>query len=113
LWKVNATARYEWIIGDFNAHLQGSLDHESGTWSDLRKYERALLGKNKAFTMADFTAGIDKDSWTLELYLKNAFDERAELGRYAECAPGTCGAEPYILPSQPRTIGLTFSQKFD
>jgi outer membrane receptor protein involved in Fe transport len=113
LWKINATARYEWTIGDFNAHIQGSLDHESGTWSDLRLAERALLGKNKAFTMADFTAGIDKDNWALELYIKNAFDERAQLGRYGECTPGTCGEQPYILTSQPRTIGLTFSQKFD
>jgi len=113
LWKINGTARYQWLIGDgFHAHVQGSVLHSSGTWSDLRLFERALLGKNKSYTMFDFTTGIDRDNWSLELYIKNAFDERAQLGRYAECTPGTCGYEPYILPSQPRTIGLTWSQKF-
>ena len=112
-WKLNGTARYEWALdSDFHAHVQGSFIHSSGTWSDLRIAERTLLGKNNAYTMFDFTTGIDKDNWALELYIKNAFDERAQLGRYAECTPGTCGFEPYILPSQPRTIGLTWSQKF-
>ncbi|MFZ1007144.1 MAG: TonB-dependent receptor [Candidatus Sulfotelmatobacter sp.] len=112
LWKINATARYEWIWDTFNMHVQGSLVHESGTWSDLRIYERDLLGKNAPFTTFDFTTGIERDNWHLELFVQNAFDERAELGRYAECTPGTCGFEPYILTAQPRTIGLTFGQKF-
>jgi outer membrane receptor protein involved in Fe transport len=113
LWKINGTARYEWTLdGDMHAHLQGSFIHSSGTWSDLRVFERSLLGKNKTYTMFDFTAGIDRDNWALELYIKNAFDERAQLGRYAECTPGTCGFQPYILASQPRTIGITWSQKF-
>ena len=112
LWKINGTARYEWNIGDFHAHVQGALVHQSGTWSDLRLFERSLMGKNKAFTTIDLTTGIERDNWSLELYAQNLFDERGELGRYAECTPGTCGAEPYILPTQPRTIGVTFSQKF-
>ncbi len=113
LWKVNGSARYEWSVwGNYTAHLQGSFVHESGTWSDLRIFERSLLGKNKAFTTVDFTTGIGQDDWMLELYVQNATDERAELGRYAECTPGTCGFEPYILTAQPRTIGLSFSRKF-
>jgi iron complex outermembrane recepter protein len=112
-WKINGTARYEWALdGDYHAHVQGSFVHSSGTWSDLRIFERSLLGHNRSYTMFDFTTGIDKDNWALELYIKNAFDERAQLGRYAECTPGTCGFEPYILSSQPRTIGITWSQKF-
>ena len=113
LWKINGTARYEWSLDNaMHAHVQGSFIHSSGTWSDLRIFERSLLGKNSAYTMFDFTTGIDRDNWALELYVKNAFDERAQLGRYAECTPGTCGFEPYILASQPRTIGITWSQKF-
>jgi len=111
-WKLNGTARYQWNFGDFLAHVQGSVVHESGRWADLRTYERSLLGKEKAFTTFDFTAGVDRDNWTVELALLNAFDERAELGRFAECTPGTCGFQTYILPSRPRTIALTFSQKF-
>jgi len=112
-WKLNGIARYEWNIGgDYEAHVQGAVVHSSGTWSDLRLAERSLLGHNRAYTTFDFTTGIDRDKWSLELYLKNAFDKRAQLGRYAECTPGTCGFEPYILANQPRTIGITWSQKF-
>ncbi|HEV2561750.1 MAG TPA: TonB-dependent receptor [Rhizomicrobium sp.] len=112
LWKLNATARYEFMVGTLNAHVQGSLVHQSGTWSDLRLAERSLLGKNKAFTTFDFATGVEQDKWTLELYVQNLFDERAQLGRYAECTPGTCGFEPYILTEQPRTVGLRIGQKF-
>lgn len=112
MWKINGSARYEWMWGNFHAHVQGSLVHESGTWSDLRLVERDILGKNKAFTTFDFTTGLEKDNWSFELFVQNAFDERAQLGRFGECTPGTCGVEPYILTAQPRTVGVTFSQKF-
>ncbi len=112
-WKLNAIARYEFTISDFNAHLQGAIVHQSGTWSDLRLYQRNLLGKNHAFTTFDFAAGIGRENWMLELAIKNAFDERAQLGRFAACTPETCGFQTYILPNQPRTIGLSWTQKFD
>ncbi|HEY4114117.1 MAG TPA: TonB-dependent receptor [Rhizomicrobium sp.] len=113
MWKMNGTARYEWNVGgDWFAHLQGSLVHESGRWADLRLAERALLGKEPAFTTSDLVAGISGSNWTLDLSLLNAFDARAELGRYAECTPGTCGPQTYILPERPRTIAITWSQKF-
>jgi outer membrane receptor protein involved in Fe transport len=112
-WKLNATARYEWTLWDnLGAHVQASLVHESGRWQDMRLAERQILGKSPAFTTADFVAGLSRDNWTLDLSLLNAFDTRAELGRYGECTPGTCGFQTYILPSRPRTVALTFSQKF-
>ena len=111
-WKLNGVARYEFHVDGLDAHIQTAVVHQSGTWPDLRLYQRGLLGKNKAYTMVDFTAGLGRDNWMIELSLKNAFDERAQLGRYAACTPETCGFQTYILPSQPRTIGVTWSQKF-
>jgi len=70
------------------------------------------LGESQPFSTFDFNTGIDEDNWALELYIQNLTDERAQLGRFAECTPQTCGVDTYILPSQPRTIGLRFSQKF-
>lgn len=119
MWKLNGTARYQWNIWDnILAHLQGSLVHESGRWADLRKVDasgnpvRSLLGKVQGFTTFDFSAGIGRDNWSLDLSLLNAFDDTAELGRYAECTTQTCGFQTYILPSRPRTIALTWTQKF-
>jgi outer membrane receptor protein involved in Fe transport len=111
-WKVNATARYEWMLGDFDAHVQGSLVHQSGEWPDLRLAARSLLGESAAFSTFDFTTGVTRDNWSLELYVQNLTDERAQIGRFAACNPLTCGYETYRLYAQPRTIGLTFGQKF-
>jgi outer membrane receptor protein involved in Fe transport len=111
-WKLNAIARYEFQLAGLNAHIQGAMVHQSGTWPDLRLYQRSLLGQSKAYTMFDFAAGVGLNDWLLELSVQNAFDERAQLGRFAACTPETCGFQTYILPSQPRTIGLTFTQKF-
>ncbi len=111
-WKMNAIARYEFQLAGLNAHIQGALVHQSGTWPDLRVYQRGLLGQSKAFTTVDLAAGAGLNDWLLELSVQNAFDERAQLGRFAACTPETCGFQTYILPSQPRTIGLTFTQKF-
>jgi len=112
-WKLNAIARYEFNIGDLDAHIQGAMVHQSGDWPDLRTYQRNLLGKSQAYTMFDFATGVSLNSWSVELSVKNAFDKHAELGRYAECTPETCGFETYILAAQPRTIGLTVTQKFE
>ena len=112
LWKLNATARYEFSIGDFKAHVQGAVVHQSAIWSDLRVFERSLIGQSPAYAMFDFSTGVDRGNWSAELFIQNAFDEHAQLGRYAECTPSVCGHESYILGAQPRTIGLKFGQKF-
>ena len=111
-WKLNGIARYDFNVDDFDAHVQGSVVHQSQVWPDLRLFQRSLLGASKAFTMFDFTTGFGRDNWAVEFFVKNVFDERAQLGRYAECTPETCGFETYILVAQPRTVGLSFSQKF-
>ena len=56
--------------------------------------------------------GVQRDNWFVDLSLLNAFDEREQLYRYAECTAGTCGAVPYIVTNRPRTIELRFGQKF-
>jgi len=110
--KFNITSRYEWGISDLTAHVQGSVVYQSGSWTDLRLEEREIIGRQEAYTTADFTAGVARDSWTLEAYVKNAFDKRASLYRYAECIETVCGSNPYIVPNQPRLMGIKFGQKF-
>ncbi|HET9475504.1 MAG TPA: hypothetical protein VFO82_16500, partial [Steroidobacteraceae bacterium] len=92
-------------------------------WSDLRTAEREILGIQPSYSIVDFSAGIDNESWGVELFVKNAFDERAEIARTTQCGifqPGTlpddpvplCGLQPYTLTNLPRTIGLTFTKHF-
>lgn len=56
--------------------------------------------------MTDLSAGPGKDDWKRDFFLKNAFDERTELARFAQCATQVCGNQPYTVSSQPRTFGM-------
>jgi outer membrane receptor protein involved in Fe transport len=120
-WKINGTARYDWALDNgLDAHIQASMVHQSGIWSDLRTQSggvpltgaRYVLGKVPGSTTFDAAAGIMRDDWALDLYVKNLADERAQLGRFAACTPYTCGAQTYPLVVQPRTFGLKLTKRF-
>jgi iron complex outermembrane recepter protein len=112
-FKGNISARYSFPIADFDAHLQGAYVYQSPTWPDLHLAERAMLGRQDAYGIADFSAGLERGSYSFELFVRNAFDERAQLTRYSKCATAVCGPiATYAITNQPRTIGLSFGQKF-
>jgi outer membrane receptor protein involved in Fe transport len=119
--KANLVARHEFPVNEFKAHLQAAVVYQGSAWSDLRTAERELLGKQPSYTIVDFAAGFEVEEWGIELFVKNAFDERAEIARFAQCStfqPGSqnsvalCGLNPYTVTNLPRTVGITFSKKF-
>jgi outer membrane receptor protein involved in Fe transport len=111
-FKGNLTARYSFNVGEFDAYVQGSAVYQGSSWSDLIQSIRDIYGKQPSYTIADFTAGFERNGISMELYVKNAFDERAQLWTYSGCTEGVCGVNPYYVTNQPRTIGLKFGQKF-
>lgn len=111
-FKGNLTGRYTWDVGEYEAFFQAALFHQGERQTDLREKERALLGTLDAYTLTDLSAGLGKDNWKLDFFLKNAFDERTELARFAQCATLVCGNQPYTVSSQPRTFGIRFSREF-
>ncbi|MBC6981232.1 TonB-dependent receptor [Caulobacter sp. 17J80-11] len=111
-FKANLTARYEWSWADFDAHLQGSLVTQSGAWTDLRTTERGIVGRIPGYTSADVVFGVEKDGWSGELSILNAFDERGEVTRTVACAEAVCGTRAYTVPIQPRTIGVRIGKRY-
>jgi len=111
-FKANLVARYEFPLGKLNAYMQGAGVYNGDSYSDLTRADRAALGIQDAYTIADFTFGVSTESFTVELFLKNAFDERARTTTFVGCATSTCGTLPYFVPNLPRQIGLSLSQKF-
>lgn len=111
-FKANLTARYAFNLGDWDAFVQGSLVGQTSNWTELRTKEREIIGKQKGYQTADLSGGISKEGFSMSLYLKNAFDKRASLNRYAECAESVCGTQYYIVPNQPRTIGIKLGREF-
>src|SRR5262249_6555561 len=107
------TARYNFAIGSYSAHIQGSAAYVGSRWADLRTEQRDILGKMDSYTIADFTGGIDTEHWSFELFIKNAFDERGILDRAAQCDASVCGVvSSYNNVTVPRTIAVQFGQKF-
>lgn len=111
-FKANLTVRYEFPLGDFDAHVQGSMVTQTSSWADLRLAERAILGEQDGWSSFDFTAGIENDTWKAEFFAQNLTDERASLTRYTQCAESVCAGAVYSVPNQPRTLGLRFGRKF-
>ena len=94
-FKGALNARYTFDLGSGEAYWQASLSHAGKRRVDLRAAETALLGYLDAYTLVDLSAGWRKDSWSVDVFLKNAFDQRAQMTRFAQCAALTCGYEPY------------------
>jgi outer membrane receptor protein involved in Fe transport len=112
-FKGNLIARYDFPVGDLEAHLQGALTYESSRPSELVPEDNELKnGDIPSSTVLDLSAGIGRNSWLLELFVKNATDEDAPLYIGQECAIGTCFAQTYGLRRAPTTVGLKFSQEF-
>jgi outer membrane receptor protein involved in Fe transport len=111
-FKANLTARYDFDIGPYESYLQASAVHQTGNWTDLRLDERGIIGRQASYTLVDVSGGVTRDDWSMLVYIKNITDKRASLGRYAECAESVCGAQTYITPNQPRTVGLKVGRKF-
>jgi outer membrane receptor protein involved in Fe transport len=111
-FKGNIVARYGFSISDFNAHVQGSIAHSGKAASRLALDANEIIGDIEANTTLDFSAGIGRDSYTLEFFVQNLSNEDAALYKTSQCAESVCGVQPYGVRPQPRTFGLKFTQKF-
>lgn len=121
-FKGNLTARYIADVGNYQVYGQGIVAHTGDRTSDLRIATRDILGDLDAYTTVDFSAGVRRDNWSVEFYVNNLFDERAQLARSTQCSESICGAsgvvddypngQIYTTTNQPRTFGVKFSQEF-
>jgi outer membrane receptor protein involved in Fe transport len=114
-FKGNVRARYLYTLGGIDGALQASLVYQGSSRPALLPSDEELLGgEQDAFTVADISASANVSDWTVEVFVDNLFDERAELYRYAQCDESICAAysSTYTITNQPRTIGIRLGQKF-
>jgi outer membrane receptor protein involved in Fe transport len=120
-FKGNLTARYTWDVGDYEAYFQGAATHVGDRRSDLRNVESQILGDMPSYTFLDLSAGVRKNGWAWDFYVKNVLNETAEQWRFTQCAEAVCGADVlpdehpggqvYTVPSRPRTFGIRVSRE--
>lgn len=110
---LTATARYELEFGNTPGYLQAAVTHTGKTWSQLPVASRET---QPSYTIVNLAAGIDRDTWTFDLFLDNATDERAQLTRWSF----NYQIDPYnalvhdtaITTNRPRTIGVRYGRRF-
>lgn len=114
-FKGNAIARYEFPLGDWDAHVQGALAHVGKRRSDLRPFENDLKGTFGAYTTFDASIGVKKDNLRFELFATNLFDSRGVINSGVQCLETTCGDPDgisstggvfYDVVIKPRIVGI-------
>jgi outer membrane receptor protein involved in Fe transport len=90
----------------------GAALYQTNATQDLNTFNNQLLGNTAGFTTFDFTAGIKKDTWTLDIYLQNAFDKRGGLTTNTFCSITFCSGSSRTFTVRPQIFGIKFGQKF-
>jgi outer membrane receptor protein involved in Fe transport len=111
-FKVNGTARYNLTLGGYETYLQGSVLHQSGVRNFLGVADDEAVGDTRGFTTFDFAGGGTFGSFTIELFLQNAFDKRGILSRNTFCVPTYCGQFARSYPIKPQIFGIRVGQRF-
>jgi iron complex outermembrane recepter protein len=120
-FKATAIARYQWTIGDMDAHVQGSMSYKSSQETKLTTAESTVFGTTPGFAQVDFSAGVTRGNLSAELWGSNLFDSLGNVSRYTECPTAVCGGNKfnapgngivYRVPITPRQIGVRVTGRF-
>lgn len=110
-FKVSGTARYTAELGGTaKAYGQVNASYQGSAPSEVRAGPAATIGELPEFATVNLAFGVDLERINIELFASNVFDERGQISRYLQC--GQCGQRPYVVPIQPRTIGLRLGTEF-
>jgi outer membrane receptor protein involved in Fe transport len=111
-FKGNIVTRYTLgLIGDWSPYAQAAYVYQSQTSPMLAVPTAKILGTQPAYGLLDLSVGAKHEKFRLEFSVTNVTDKRAQLYRFAETNPAADN-QVYVLPAQPRTIALTFAQRF-
>ena len=110
-FKGNMVARYTFSLGGWDANLQGAFVYQTQTAPALKSRDQASIGKQPAYGLFDLSGGVEKNGMNIRLLVSNVADRRAQISRFEACTVGVCN-QPYAIPTQPRTLGVMFGQKF-
>jgi iron complex outermembrane recepter protein len=111
-FKGNIIARYTFPeIDGWAPFGQVSWVYQTQTAPSLLVNENEIYGMQPAYAIGDVFAGAEYGGMKVQFYISNVTDKRAQLSRFTESNPVNDN-QVYIIPAQPRTFGLKFSQRF-
>ena len=102
--QANVSARKEWgMEGGNTGYWQAQVTASDRSYSDIMAPNRA---QQDSYSLTNLRAGVSNDDWYAEVYVDNAFDERAEI------------SNTFVFDRQriaivrPLTVGLRYKLKF-
>lgn len=110
-FKGNIVSRYNFEVGSWGANVQGAFVYQTQTAPALKSFDQQAIGNQPAYGLFDLSGGLEKNGMNIQLVVNNVIDKRAQLSRFEQCTVSKC-LQPYIIPTQPRTIAIKFGQKF-
>ena len=107
----NLRARYDFSTNDYKNYVQISASHQGHSYSTTDRATNDFGGgsiafDNPAYTTYDASLGTAKDAWTIQLYVVNLTDKRADVFTSAQQIIRT------ETVNRPRTIGLRIGYQF-
>jgi outer membrane receptor protein involved in Fe transport len=111
-FKGNTSVRYDTEISGLTSYVQGAAFYQTNSTSDLNASDNDLLGNTPGFVSFDFSAGVRKNNWTVDLFINNAFDKRGELSRNTFCSVQLCAKSSRTFVIRPQFFGVRFGQRF-
>ena len=112
-FKGTSSIRYDAEMGGYRTYLQGAALYQTGATQDLNVFNNALLGNTPGFVSFDFSGGIKKNNWTVDLFVQNAFDKRGQLTKNTFCSIAFCSNSSRTFIIRPQFFGIRFGQHFD
>jgi outer membrane receptor protein involved in Fe transport len=111
-FKGNLVGRYTFgHLGNWEPYAQGSFVYQTQTSAVLRVDQSHNVGTMPAWALIDLTAGANYNNLTFEVFCTNVADRRAQMTRFV-ATNAVVDNQAYIVPSQPRTIGIKVAQRF-
>jgi outer membrane receptor protein involved in Fe transport len=111
-FKGNAVVRYQFDdIGSWAPFGQAAYMYQTKVAPHLKGNEQAVIGFAPAYGLLDLSAGATHNETQVTVYLSNVTDKRAQLTRFTNISANNMN-QVYVVPAQPRTIGIQISQNF-
>jgi outer membrane receptor protein involved in Fe transport len=106
-FTANASAQYTWpVASNLDAVVRGQLAYvgSSQTYFSARS---EFFEELAPYALVDFRAGLEGENWNATLFVKNAFDRRAQIDKlYQTDSPLS------VFTARPRTVGINVGYRF-
>jgi iron complex outermembrane receptor protein len=111
--KMTATGRWEMNYGSLPGYIQAAVSFTDDSWTELHDANRQV---QNSYTILNLATGIRGETWTLDLFLDNATDERAEIsrnhGNYFDPL-GNLFYDTNLTVNRPRSLGLRYGYRWN